>query len=249
MQQRHIFAPFAARFESAFVQTFSRSRNATFLEKFSTRLIRGHWSKLLALMRGALRTVHVRLASEALPLAEDPPAQAEADAPPAGALPAKRKRKSSASTSAPAAAPQPASAAEGPEAANIGEELREEWGQLSAQLSRLQRQLDKPQEGGMAFAFVEGSLVRALREGHWMLLDEVNLAAPETLERVAAVLEEGGSVALTERGDAEAVPRHPEFRLFAAMNVRARALPLIRIHAAHMHRSTRGFGLLVQGPT
>ncbi len=31
----------------------------------------------------------------------------------------------------------------------------------------------------MAFTFVEGTLVRALREGHWLLLDEINLAAPE----------------------------------------------------------------------
>ena len=61
-------------------------------------------------------------------------------------------------------------------------------------------------------------LVRALREGHWLLLDEVNLAAAETLERVAGVLEAGGSVALTEKGEAEVVPRHPNFRVFGAMN-------------------------------
>ena len=29
---------------------------------------------------------------------------------------------------------------------------------------------------------------------------------------------EGGSVTVAERGDANAVPRHPHFRLFAAMN-------------------------------
>ena len=34
-------------------------------------------------------------------------------------------------------------------------------------------------EGGFAFAFVEGVLVRAVREGWWLLLDEVNLAPPE----------------------------------------------------------------------
>ena len=56
------------------------------------------------------------------------------------------------------------------------------------------------------------------RSGKWLLLDEVNLAAAETLERVAGVLESGGSVALTEKGEAEPVPRHPSFRVFAAMN-------------------------------
>lgn len=30
-------------------------------------------------------------------------------------------------------------------------------------------------EGGFAFAFVEGKLVTALREGWWLLLDEINL--------------------------------------------------------------------------
>ena len=48
--------------------------------------------------------------------------------------------------------------------------------------------MSKPHEAGIAFTFVEGSLVRAIREGRWLLLDEINLAAPETLERVTAAL-------------------------------------------------------------
>ena len=31
----------------------------------------------------------------------------------------------------------------------------------------------------MAFEFVEGLLVQAVREGHWVLLDEINLASAE----------------------------------------------------------------------
>ena len=34
-------------------------------------------------------------------------------------------------------------------------------------------------EGGVAFAFVEGALVKAVRTGSWLLLDEINLAPPE----------------------------------------------------------------------
>ena len=34
-------------------------------------------------------------------------------------------------------------------------------------------------EKGFAFAFVEGALVRAVREGWWLLLDEINLAPAE----------------------------------------------------------------------
>ncbi|KDD74936.1 hypothetical protein H632_c977p0, partial [Helicosporidium sp. ATCC 50920] len=74
-------------------------------------------------------------------------------------------------------------------------------------------------QGGFAFAFVEGVLVSALKQGWWLLLDELNLAPPEALERAAGILEGGqGSLVLAERGDVESVPRHPNFRLFAAMN-------------------------------
>ena len=37
-------------------------------------------------------------------------------------------------------------------------------------------------ETGLAFTFEEGELVHALRNGHWVLLDEVNLASTETLQ-------------------------------------------------------------------
>lgn len=52
-----------------------------------------------------------------------------------------------------------------------------------------------------------------------MLLDEINLASSEMLQRLCGLLDDStGSVTLTERGDAAAVKRHPDFRLFAAMN-------------------------------
>ncbi|KAF8309082.1 P-loop containing nucleoside triphosphate hydrolase protein [Clavulina sp. PMI_390] len=70
-----------------------------------------------------------------------------------------------------------------------------------------------------AFAFVEGPLVRAIREGHWVLLDEINLASSETLEAISPLLQSPtSSLTLTEQGTLEPVPRHPSFRLFASMN-------------------------------
>ncbi len=72
---------------------------------------------------------------------------------------------------------------------------------------------------GPVFAFVEGALVTALKEGRWILFDEINLAPAETLERLSGVLESAvGSVVLAERGDGAAVARHPRFRAFGAMN-------------------------------
>ena len=69
------------------------------------------------------------------------------------------------------------------------------------------------------FSFVEGPLVKALRNGDWVLLDEINLASPETLECLSGLLQgNDASIVLTERGDLEPIPRHPDFRLFACMN-------------------------------
>lgn len=52
-----------------------------------------------------------------------------------------------------------------------------------------------------------------------ILLDEINLASSDTLQRLCGLLDEPtGSITLTERGDATAIKRHPDFRLFAAMN-------------------------------
>ena len=50
-------------------------------------------------------------------------------------------------------------------------------------------------------------------------MDEINLASSETLERLCGLLDDAhGSVTLTEKGDSEALRRHPNFRIFAAMN-------------------------------
>ena len=38
------------------------------------------------------------------------------------------------------------------------------------------------------------------------------------LQRLTPLLEPGASLVLTEKGEAAPLPRHPEFRLFAAMN-------------------------------
>ncbi|KAF8073543.1 midasin nuclear AAA ATPase [Lyophyllum atratum] len=74
-------------------------------------------------------------------------------------------------------------------------------------------------KGKFAFGFVEGPLVKALRSGDWVLLDEINLASPETLECISGLLHgPTASITLTEQGSLEPIPRHPDFRLFACMN-------------------------------
>ncbi|CAE7789768.1 MDN1, partial [Symbiodinium necroappetens] len=69
------------------------------------------------------------------------------------------------------------------------------------------------------FEFKEGLLVQALRSGAWVVLDEINLAPSDLLQRVQGLIERssGSHLALPESGDEHVVP-HPEFRLFACMN-------------------------------
>ncbi|TDH69545.1 hypothetical protein CCR75_002271 [Bremia lactucae] len=92
------------------------------------------------------------------------------------------------------------------------------WDNFEAELLRFERQKEQA-ESYFAFSFVEGVLVKALREGYWVLLDEINLASSDTLERISTLLEhETSAFSLTERGDIEVIRPHPNFRLFGAMN-------------------------------
>ena len=99
----------------------------------------------------------------------------------------------------------------------LDEAVLRAWEDFSVKLDASCSQIGS--SSGMLFQFVEGVFVTALRNGDWILLDEVNLAPPETLQRVIGVLEDvNGSLCLAERGDASYIPRHPNFRLFACMN-------------------------------
>ncbi|KAL4820245.1 hypothetical protein BDW67DRAFT_181320 [Aspergillus spinulosporus] len=99
--------------------------------------------------------------------------------------------------------------------------LRQRWERFAAQLNDFEAQVAQG-DAKFAFAFVQGKIVRALRNGEWVLLDEVNLASPDTLENIASLLHNGSegspSVLLSEAGDVERVFGHPDFRIFGAMN-------------------------------
>ncbi|KAJ1336600.1 hypothetical protein BSLG_007382 [Batrachochytrium salamandrivorans] len=96
--------------------------------------------------------------------------------------------------------------------------LAVEWDQFEISVNQLSAQLEQI-KNNFLFSFVEGSLIQALRNGHWILLDEVNLASAETLECLSGLLQSSdGSIMLLERGDTVPIRRHPNFRLFACMN-------------------------------
>ncbi|XP_051115352.1 midasin [Andrographis paniculata] len=100
---------------------------------------------------------------------------------------------------------------------SLNEDLLKDWENFSMKLEKSHAHISA--SDGMVFSFVEGAFTAALKNGEWILLDEVNLAPPDILQRVIGVIEdEKGSLCLAERGDIDYVCRHPNFRLFACMN-------------------------------
>ena len=98
---------------------------------------------------------------------------------------------------------------------------------------------DLPADDG--FSWRDGPLLRALRRGSWVLLDELNLAPQPVLEALNAVLDHRGTLYVPELG--EAVAKGRGFRLFATQNPHGgvsgrRALPksfldrFFRVHVA-----------------
>lgn len=100
-------------------------------------------------------------------------------------------------------------------------ELKPRWDKFSKNLEQFAIQLSGG-AGGFAFAFIEGNIVKAVRNGDWVLLDEINLASPDTLESIADLLQSGPdatpSILLSETGEIERIQAHPNFRIFGAMN-------------------------------
>ena len=64
--------------------------------------------------------------------------------------------------------------------------------------------------------FKEGLLVRALRQGDWIVLDELNLAPTDVLEALNRLLDDNRELVIPETQ--EVVRPHPHFMLFATQN-------------------------------
>ena len=79
-----------------------------------------------------------------------------------------------------------------------------------------------PAPGG-GFRFVESVLPQAMRHGDWVLLDEINLAEPQCIERLNPVLEQPPTLILSENdgtvfGGHGGVAIHEDFRVIATYN-------------------------------
>eukprot|EP00435_Cladocopium_sp_Y103_P033647 s923_g8.t1 len=83
-------------------------------------------------------------------------------------------------------------------------------------LDLLGSDLPTPGSEEARFRWCDGALLRAMRQGDWVLLDEINLAPQATLEGLNALLDHRRQVYLPAIG--QTVAAHHGFRLFAAQN-------------------------------
>ena len=66
-------------------------------------------------------------------------------------------------------------------------DLCKRWIKLQECIHQLEAKIAS--QSGLAFSFVEGVLVKSLKKGDWILLDEINLASTETLECLSGLLD------------------------------------------------------------
>jgi midasin len=69
----------------------------------------------------------------------------------------------------------------------------------------------------MSFHFLTGNLIKAMKRGEWVLIDEINLANNELLQKLLPAIE-GKPLLFYERGDQTPIKVHPDFRLIGCMN-------------------------------
>ncbi|TFY72597.1 hypothetical protein EVG20_g419 [Dentipellis fragilis] len=180
------------QFLELFRGTFSAKKNAKFEESVRKAVQEGKWKRTVGLWKESARMAKDRIRAK---LAESMEIDGTKDELDSGA-PRKRRRTDAIDL-----------------AASETRWVAFEQGVTSFEIQHVQG------KSKLAFSFVEGPLVKALRSGDWVLLDEINLASPETLEAVSGLLQSPtASITLTEQGSLEPVARHPDFRLFACMN-------------------------------
>ncbi|KAK4193558.1 putative midasin [Podospora australis] len=199
--------PLKEEFEDLLLKTgVSAEKNKDYLDRISKRFAKGRWKEVSKEWRKAPKMFEAILAK-----LEASTQQARAEsAEGADGQPAKRRKTESTKL-------------------QRLYDLKPRWAMFSQSLDQFDRQVASG-PGGFAFAFVEGKIVKAARNGDWILLDEINLASPDTLESIAGLFQTTPSLLLSETGEIERIQAHPNFRVFGAMNpatdVGKRDLPL-----------------------
>ena len=76
--------------------------------------------------------------------------------------------------------------------------------------------------GASQFEWVDGPLIKAMKSGHWLLMDGANLCSPSVLDRLNSLCESEGLLVLSEKGfvdgQVQLIKPHPNFRLFMSVD-------------------------------
>lgn len=149
-------------------RTWWRGNNEEFLGRVARLAQKRKWGQLVKAFRTALDKVAAAQAEADAPAAAgSAAAEAAAQQPAEGGSAKKQKRGSSSKKGGKAAS-----------GAALPADVVRQWEAFGADLAAAEAAATAA-EGGFAFAFVEGALVKAVREGWWLLLDEMNLAPAE----------------------------------------------------------------------
>lgn len=104
----------------------------------------------------------------------------------------------------------------------INENISSQTKNLVIQGSLLAKELQKLQT--VKFQWFDGTLIRAIEEGYWLVLDNSNLCNPSVLDRLNSLLEPNGCLMVNEcsleNGEPRVVKPHPMFRLFLTVDPR-----------------------------
>ncbi|KAI0389407.1 midasin [Xylariaceae sp. FL0594] len=201
---RSLAVPLKQEFEDLFNSTgISATKNQKYLEQIGKCAAKGQWTRVSKLWREAPKMFNK--------IVDDLQAKSTTSNGESSERPAVKRRKTESKLQSLL-------------------DLRPRWESFSRNLDQFDIQISGG-SGSFAFAFVEGNIVKAARNGDWVLLDEINLASPDTLESIADLLSsDEPSILLSETGEIERVKAHPDFRIFGAMNpatdVGKRDLPL-----------------------
>ncbi|KIH94753.1 midasin [Sporothrix brasiliensis 5110] len=209
---RSLAMPLKEEFEDLFAATgISTEKNEKYLKRISSSIARGRWADVCRLWQQAPKmfdkileqlTERQNAARVEATVAATAATAGAASEGAADAQPTKRRKTESSKLKA-------------------LQDLKPRWALFSEKLEQFDIQVASGQ-GAFAFAFVEGKIVQAVRNGDWLLLDEINLASPDTLESIADLLSSGPghtpSILLSETGEIDKIEAHPEFRVFGAMN-------------------------------
>lgn len=145
-------------------RTWWRGNNEEFLGRVARLAEKRKWGQLVKAFRAALDKVAATTAPGGAGTVQSQQEAQEKGGVAAAESSGKKQKKSGAKKGGATASPSAA--------------VQQEWHRFSSDLAAAEAAATAA-EGGFAFAFVEGALVKAVREGWWLLLDEMNLAPAE----------------------------------------------------------------------